>query len=303
MNISAAIAEIRLMDSADIEGSQIALGAIAVIDTEDADLKQRLLDFEIGESPKIGQSRLISSYKVRSLLKKEKIEDVKVLGGQSTVHTLSKKLSKDAIQDLIEDWLKNRLGSKTEVDISYKRIPDDWDVPVAKDLTYTIHTGGSELGRVVNFTVRAVVDNKVFARMHLQAELTLHRYTAVIVRPVQQGETMDAQHIEVRRADVTKSNGMELTNIEDVIGMEAKKDLPIGTLIYASDFVHPVVVERGTLNRIMIVNGTIRMMVTGARALQSGRKDELIMFSNPLNSGEPIHARVLRTGLAKVELN
>ncbi len=84
--------------------------------------------------------------------------------------------------------------------------------------------------------------------------------------------------------------------------MVAKKDLHPNAPILANNITRPVLVERGSINRIFVINDNVVMTVTGAKALQSGKKGDLVMFDNPMNDRKNLQARVIKEGVALINL-
>ena len=107
---------------------------------------------------------------------------------------------------------------------------------------------------------------------------------------LQRGEILTTDHLEIRRADVTMATGMEAVDVDNIIGLAAKHNLPVGELLSVQDFEHPIVMERGAMSRIIVLNGGIKLCIAGAEALQSGRTGDLILFKNPMNPREPLKA-------------
>ena len=84
--------------------------------------------------------------------------------------------------------------------------------------------------------------------------------------------------------------------------MEARRSIKQGAVLTAKDLTPRTLVERGSFNRIIILNGKVKMVVSGAQALENGREGEFILFTNPLNKYDRLKAKVMRSGLAMIKL-
>jgi len=167
---------------------------------------------------------------------------------------------------------------------------------------YSLDCGGRKPAGSLVVTLRATVGEQILATTRAKVVVRLFRDHIVLVRPLSRKDILTPQHVERRRVDITDLSGMEIADEQQVIGLAAKRELPIGTLISIRDFDQPVVVERGSLNRIIVINNEVKVNIAGAQALQPGKVGDTILFSNPINGQEPLRARIIKAGLAVIEL-
>jgi flagella basal body P-ring formation protein FlgA len=297
-------ADIRLVDSIAVRVPNVTLGEIASIETENNLLKMRLINLVVGEPPRVSGSKIISSFKIKSILTREGIRNVDVHGIQSTVVTETRFMEKDELKKIIQKWVLSKSEENNEADIDFLRLSRRWEVPKGKEVEFIVHSRkASHSGGKLALTVRAVVGDFIMASTHVRIDLKYFSNAPVLIRPLLRGEKLLEEYVEIHRSDVTSLDSMIVGNAENVFGMIAKKDLPLGKILSLKDFEMPVLIERGSMNRLLVVNGIIKMSIAGAKALQSGKKGELILFSNPLNGKETLKGRVMRTGLAMINLN
>lgn len=294
---------IQLVDSIAVDAPTITLGEIAVIDTPEPALREALTSLRIGDTPRIGDTTLVSSYKIQSLLKNANIDDVTIRGEQSKVKTRSRIVQESDLYSMVEEWVKGKFASDIDVDLNFVRMPDRWAIPAGDSVNITIYTSARHLADDVNLKIRAVADNRVLATTHARIKVSLLRNSVVALRPIKRGSVITNEDVVLRKNDVTDANGMEIAKLEDIVGMEATNNISVGDLLTVRDCTAPVVIDRGSLNRILVVNGNIKMTIVGAKALEDGRVDDTIMFSNPMNNGTNLCAKVIREGLAVVKIN
>ena len=91
-------AVIRLVDSIAVRAPEITLGEIATVESDDPHLKESLIHFVVGVAPQVGRSRLVSSYKIKSLLAKNGFDSAVIHGVQSTVVTEATVMRRDEIK-------------------------------------------------------------------------------------------------------------------------------------------------------------------------------------------------------------
>lgn len=301
--VSPYAAIIRLSSEANILAPVVRLGEIATIETEDQELEERLNKLILAKAPKIDSKNTISSYTIKNILRKEGFEKIKLFGFQTEVQTLSHTINRDELKKRVEEWVSHKISENHSAEITFKSMPSRWSVPAGTDTEIRIETKGQKDLRGNEYiTIRSLCDDQVFSSTHTRIHVALFAETAVITRPIKKGDPLSKEDIEIRRSDVTNSTGMETNNYETILGMIAKHDIKSDSLLSVNDFELPIIIKRGSINKVIVVNGSIRMNLNGARALQNGRTDDVIMFKNPMNKKENIHAKVVKEGLALLQI-
>jgi flagella basal body P-ring formation protein FlgA len=298
-------ASVRLMDSVVIEAPIVTLGEVAYIECDDEAMRRDLSEIYLDRAPALGRYGIISSFKVKSRLQREGFSDVKVFGMQACVETAKKELSRKDVEKHIMDWAyDNLLKEGVEVDVDIVSLQSHWEIPEGDDIEISIDTSSrkKDLRGQVYLSIRAMSEGAIFASTSARIDVSTYRVMPVLMQPVLRGEQITNDHIEERRVDVTDVRGMEALDKAQIVGLVAKRNLPVDSLLSVRDFEMPILIERGSMNRIVINNGGVNMKVSGARALQSGRKGDIIIFSNPLNDKETLHARVMKRGVAVINL-
>ena len=303
VSMEAIYAEARLTDTTSVYGPDVELGEIASIETDDKTLESELVKLKVGQAPSVGRSRAISSYKIRAALEKAGHADLVLHGFQTIVYTESRKLEENELQDIIEEWARKGTPEAYEVEVEVLKAPTAWKVPKGDDVQIIVDAGRATPLGTVSLKLRAEVENRVLATSRARIKVSHYGPAAVLTRPLLRGEELTSDHVEVRRADISSGKGLHINTLDDVLGMTAKQNMGIGTLVDKRQFAAPVLIETGSLNRISIHNGGIRMSIAGAEALQNGRRGDLILFRNPMNKGQPLRARVSDQGLATIKLN
>ena len=295
-------ASIRLVDTIAVQAPNITLGEIASIESDNPYLKQQLFDLHIADAPRIGSPKVISSYALQSILKDEGFDNVEIFGTQSTTYTETYTVPKEELQEKIISWIQREMLSDVEPEVRFKKLPHKWKIPKGSNTSIQISGNRDKLSGTTTLTLRAMADGRVYATGHARMDIKLFKTSAVLIRPLKRQEKLESTDVEFRRAEITKSNGMEIQDINNAIGLVAKKNLPVGSVLTTTDFEQAVVIERGTPNRIVVINGTVKLGIAGAIALQNGREGENIMFSNPMNEKETLRATVKGPGLAVMKL-
>lgn len=118
-------------------------------------------------------------------------------------------------------------------------------------------------------------------------------------RPLTRGAMLSAGDVEVQWADGS-GRARLYPATEPIAGMELRRGVPAGRILTAEMLAPPLYVRRGEMLRIVTEQGGLTVSVR-ARALQDGRRDELIGCVNE-RSGRRMYVRVVRPREAVLEL-
>lgn len=300
--VALADCEIRLLESCRIKTPEITLGDISVVKVADSNLKERLQGLVLADSPNIGQKRVISSYRVRSLLSQEGLEDVKVLGLHSTVNLESRAVSQQEIQDILDAWIAQQASSGADLDVRFLSLADGWELPLFEGMEIRVRDGQNLRSGMNSVVICAELDGRVLSTERCRLRASLSQEVPILVRDIARGESISEQDLQMKRMDLGDLAPNSLKNVDEIAGLVAKRNLKSGKPVSAQQIDQPVIIPKGSLVRVLIQNGNIRMSLAGARALRDGKRGEMISLSNPMNQKGPITAKVVRPGLALVEL-
>lgn len=295
-------AMIRLVDAIAVQGPTIELGEIATIQCADPALKNRLLQVDLGEVPAMGKTKFVSSFRIQGILEKQGLGDVELLGTQSVVSTEFRKVPREEIRKFLRDWVRQQLGEERELDIRFTHIPAGWQVPTGEGVEFHVHHSGRDpVGRLA-LGLQVKQHNRIMANTRVRLEVNAYQLAYVLTSPLKRGEQLTWDKLTEKRAHIEQTSGMDVAQIDTVIGHTAKRNLPLGHVPKVTDFEAPIAIERGSLNRLIVENGSVRLSITGAQALQDGRPGDLILFQNPVNRKEPLRARVVKPGLGTIKI-
>jgi flagella basal body P-ring formation protein FlgA len=294
--------ELRLVDQVSVRAPTITLGEIAVIEIDDPALHKQVSNLVVGKTPSIGKSRNVSAYNIRSALARAGVSDMEIFGSSSKVRTETETISGETLTTRIREWIDEHIDSTKEIKIQFLRGSKRWEIPAGNNTELSIEANQHKLAGATTFTVTAVSDDQLLATRRVRSKITLFQESAVMVRPVRRGLPIGLEDIELRRIEVTKSTGMEVAHLESVIGLIAKRNLPVGRAVTSGDYERPVIIKRGSNNRILVVNGEVRMTLTGAEALGNGKKGEVVLFNHPVAGGGTLRAQVVKRGLAVMKM-
>ncbi|MCH4152629.1 MAG: flagellar basal body P-ring formation chaperone FlgA [Sphingobium sp.] len=118
----------------------------------------------------------------------------------------------------------------------------------------------------------------------------------VLVRPVARGEIL--RQDDFTRQGMSPAAARYALRAEEAAGKEAKRALPVGIALRASDIGPPTLIRRGDAITLLFRDGRLTISAPG-KALSAGSAGAPIRIVN-LASDRTLDARVLAAGTAEV---
>lgn len=152
------------------------------------------------------------------------------------------------------------------------------------------------IGRI-NVQVRCDSPNVQWT-LYVPAEVQLLRPVVTLVRPVGRGDPLNGSDLELREADVSLLTGTYFTDIEEVEGMEARRQLRADQPVTAEQLQPPIIVHKGD-EVILTANSSGLTVKMPGIALRDGQQGQQISVRNS-QSNRVVEAEV--TGPGQVEV-
>lgn len=123
----------------------------------------------------------------------------------------------------------------------------------------------------------------------------------VALRPLARGDLITAADVELQDFDYLRKNGdrrLPIESVGSVIGMEAGRAIPAGSVVYTDQVQSPILVKRGDLVSISTRGGGFRVRIS-ARARQDGARGDLVQVES-LETKERFDVRVVGDRQAEI---
>lgn len=133
----------------------------------------------------------------------------------------------------------------------------------------------------------------------VQAKVAVMERVVVSVRPLQRGEVLRADDLELAERDLASLRGGYYRVLDEVVGMKLKRSLGVGLPLQQSMLALPIAVRRGDKVSIRAMGGGLDVRMQG-EALESGARGETIRVRN-LSSKRELEARVAGPGQVEVD--
>lgn len=301
--LHASSTEIQLIEHIGVSSPVVILNDIAHVQGADPILNQKVGGVVVDTISNVDSIRVISAFKIKQALEKEGYANCLVKGLQSKVYVETKSIGHHKIEKILTKWLQKELPKDTDVRLAFENIPREWRIPADQNIKFEISTSQKKLINNVSLNLKATKDGFVASTIHPRVHITLFKPMLVFSRDINKGEIIHKSDLRLESCDLNTIHGIAVDQEELIVGKAAKRNLKQASLVYANDLELPTLIERGSLNQIVIINGGIRMNLQGARALRDGKKGETIEFIHPLNEKTTLFAEVMQIGVAIVQIS
>lgn len=116
-------------------------------------------------------------------------------------------------------------------------------------------------------------------RLFVPVKVRRNQDVLILSRGLAPGEMISRADITIERRDVARIAGAALSDPADAVGKTARRLLPAGTLLSASDLESPRLVRRGDMVSLVTRAGGIEVRTTG-KALQDAGQNERVSVEN-----------------------
>lgn len=209
---------------------------------------------------------------------------------------LSLKASANNLEEMIGDLIIEKLGSQvTEIELKF-----DSKIKLQEAISY-----GNQIKTVqlVYFapnysTFRVGVTSNQDTSVELSGRYLAYIATPVTIRNIAQGSIITNSDVNTTRTPLSKMKGGYIDSIEQVIGMQARRNISTGVLIRSSDLSKPTLIRQNDAVSIMYNSNNIKLRTVGI-ALESGAIGDNIKVKNE-STGIIVHGTVKGKNLVEV---
>jgi len=130
--------------------------------------------------------------------------------------------------------------------------------------------------------------------LYVRGEVSANQVVPVLSGALRRGDLIGNNDIVLEKRRITQEYGGIVTEIEDLVGMEARRNLDPGSPLRFNDLVSPVLVERGQTVNIVSGGGVLRVSMQG-KALAKGSAGDRVLVAN-LTSGTRVEGVIAPDG-------
>lgn len=130
--------------------------------------------------------------------------------------------------------------------------------------------------------------------VHLRGTVAARVGLPVITIPINRGDIISGSDLKMDQRRITRDLVGYVADPQDIIGKEARKHLPVGSMVRKSDIIAPQIIDRGQTVDLIARSSGLVVNVRGI-ALANGAAGERLLVKN-VSSGKRVEGLILRNG-------
>lgn len=287
---------VQVHGSVEVNRDPITLGDIATVSCEDPETARRLETVVVGKAPLAGSRRRLSLDYIQLRLKQSGVDPVGIrMAGPEIleVHRGSIHLPAEEIDLLVRDFLAAHSGADgdeviiTDIDVPREGVtlPKgdlDYDMDVLKQRRFS----GSQ-PVYVDFRINGKSAKRVLVNVHM----AIMRDVLVTRYPIARHRRISEADLVVRRMNIADLPGDLITDMNDAIGLQAKRPIGAQMPLRTGWLEQPILVEKGDRVLLVAEYGGLRVTALG-EVRRKGRLGERISVIN-LDSNKAVYGRLV----------
>jgi flagella basal body P-ring formation protein FlgA len=296
-------AAIRVYERVEIEGNEVMLGQIAVIEGSDTRWVQQLKNIVIGRAPLPGKARQYDQRYLEMRLKMHHVDlSAVILEVPQVVEVVRSHVTvqEEEIKQIVSEFILRNIsqGGKT-VRIKEIRVPQSVILPKGR-IAYKVAAPRSPelMGKcslAIDFSVNGHLQKKVWAT----ATIEMLGPVVVTRKPLGRYKPITEDDIELQTMDLSGLPADVITDAGAVLGKRMQRAVGARIPLRADLIELPPLVKRGDLVMIIAESNGLKITTLG-QVKKKGRLGERIPVTN-MDSKKILHARVIDSNTVKVD--
>ena len=136
--------------------------------------------------------------------------------------------------------------------------------------------------------------------LYVPVDVDLFRPIVTTISPIGKGEVLSRYELEMREMDISQLNGAYYTDMDEVLGMQAKRPIRADKPVIANYLEPPLLIKKGEQVQMTARSGGLVVKIAGV-ALMDGHKGQQISVRNN-QSKRVVEARVSGPGQVAIAL-
>lgn len=252
-------------------------------------------EFAIGLAPRVGAQRVLSANELQKLAANHGLE-LKQAGDICIVRS-ARTLSADEIMSALRAVLDDPQVAIAILDYPHGPLPSGkLEFPMA-----SLSSPGQGGSGAAMWRGRIRSEGGATTPVWVRVRITKKLKQVVAKSAIPAGQSITADLVEVRERESFPRGNRGWSDVEQVVGREASRSIPAGTVIEQSMVRAGAAVKRGEPIRIAIRNGGAALLFDG-KAEVTARPGDRILVRSPFH-GRLVPAVVREDGIAEIELS
>ena len=294
---------IRVFDTVEVEGDQVHLADIADIKGPSRARREKIGAVIIGKAPLPGKTRRIEQDYLEFCLKRNGIDLSRVQLETPPVVEVYRgyvELDRDEIKKAVVELINNHDQWRTlTINVKNINIRSSLILPKGK-ISHTVEIPkNTSLSSPMPFSVNININGRPYKTIRVWAKLEILTDVVVAQRPIGRYRPITRRDVTLKKMDVAHLASNIISDIKDVLGKRAKRNIDIQTVLRTDLIEFPPLVKRGDMVLIVARSRGLKVTTLG-RVRTSGLRGEKVRVVN-LDSKKSIFARVMDANTVMVE--
>jgi flagella basal body P-ring formation protein FlgA len=152
---------------------------------------------------------------------------------------------------------------------------------------------------LVGLKVKIYRNSDLLQTVPVLAQVQVKTEVAIAVRTINSKAKISKQDVEMSQREITSLDGKLVTCVEDITDQQARRMIPLGTMITTDMLEGVPLVKRGQLVSVLYNRSGLEIKLVG-KAMQNGYRNEVVQVRNE-RSKEIFRAKVVDAGQVLVE--
>lgn len=313
---------IRVWPTAVVTGSQVTLGDVCDFSAVEVEAQPGLSGVVVTSSPAPGESKRIELEDVRRALQRAGANPAAILligsttcrvsnpaidqtrqsrSGRRARQTERPSANRTTLIDAVRKAFQEnarRLGGKVDVQIG--RASENVLSLAEPEYTFVVRNKKARwIGKLIPIEVDVMRGNQLVRSVPLVATATITMPVLIARRSINQKATVRRDDVQLAERVYENAGDFHALHLDEVVGRRAKRFIPAGTAIRASNFEEVPLVLRGQVVEVISRVGMVEVR-SAAKALSNGSFGEIVELRSGGRRGVSISAIVIGAGRVRI---
>lgn len=283
---------IRVMAKAVVDEDRILMRNIATFEGLSREREKEIGELFIARAPDPGKEKSFSGRFVQKMLSAHAKQAAASIPSRIVIERSADYLEKDKITRLFQIAAGRQLNlSPEKIEIDRLSFKENIPVPSGFTKAHVEFLPGARVGGLTTAKLVVEEDGNHFRDIYLTGDVKIRGVRVRIINPVKRGERITENDVELVETFITDTPSNGVAALDEVIGMEATRNLRKDDWLTTRMFDQPVLIERNQLVTIVVKTPRLKISTKGI-ALEKGRAHQTIKVKNT-RSEKMIYAKVI----------
>lgn len=291
---------VNFQPTASVAGPRIVLADIAEIRFAGEET-EAIKQLPVGTAPAVGKSKELYTVSViKGLQNRRELADVDWQGSPNiVVERRGQRVSRAQIDSILAQYLQENSHKlpQGEIRLTVQQAPEEM-LFAEGTLSWQITPSRPGILGSSSFTIAFAVNGKPAGNCVVRGRLVALGEVVVAAVALHKGDLIAGNTIRLEKQDI---GGLErpFTSLDQVLGMEVGRAIPLGTPLDQANIVMPTVIKEGDMVKIIASKGGLQISTNGVAQVH-GRMGETIKVKNS-STKKLVFCRVDGPGRVSVE--